>query len=203
MKLIVGLGNPGAAYRGTRHNVGFEVVDEIARRSNVSFGGGPAESLIAKVRDLGQGAILARPLTFMNLSGRAVADLAHYFRIALPDLFIVADDVNLPLGRLRARTHGSDGGHNGFRSVIDALGTIEFARLRVGVGRGDRRRDLADHVLARFEPDEASAVTEMIARAADATALFVTGGIERVMNTFNRGERELDDDEDRSPGSET
>ena len=123
MKLIVGLGNPGARYAGTRHNVGFDVVDEVARRRALAFESSPAEALMARERGPGARLMLAKPLTFMNLSGRAVGDLVRYYRFDLDDVLIVADDVNLPLGRLRARRGGSDGGHNGLRSVIDVLGT--------------------------------------------------------------------------------
>jgi peptidyl-tRNA hydrolase, PTH1 family len=186
VKLIVGLGNPGRKYRDTRHNVGFAVADELARRGSVSFESAPAEGLIARVRTLGpDGTLLLKPLTMMNASGFAVSDVARYFRVAVGDILVVADDVNLVLGRLRARPSGSAGGHNGFRSIIEQLGTAEFARLRVGVGRGDPRRDLADHVLSGFDPDERPVVVEAIARAADAGEMFVDGGIERVMNRFN------------------
>ena len=185
MKLIVGLGNPGPKYRDTRHNVGFAIVDEMARRHGVDFQAAPAEALVAKVHGPGDGALLAKPLTFMNLSGHAVRDVARYFRIEVADLLVVADDANLPLGRLRARPRGSDGGHNGFRSIIAELGTAEFARLRIGVGRGDPRRDLADHVLARFDPDEYEEARAAVIRGADAAEMFVTDGIERVMNAFN------------------
>ena len=185
MKLLVGLGNPGARYRGTRHNVGFAVADELARRWAVEFEGAPAEALMARARQVGPGVALVKPLTFMNLSGVAVAELVRYFRVDLADLLVVADDAALPIGRLRARPRGSDGGHNGIGSLVERLGTEEFARLRVGVGRGDPRRDLADHVLARFEPDEGPAVQETIARAADAAELFVGEGIDAVMNRYN------------------
>jgi len=185
VKLIVGLGNPGRDYRDTRHNIGFAVVDLLARRSDLTFDGGPTGALIARIRQPGEGALLAKPLSYMNLSGTAVAALIRYFRIAIPDVLIVADDVNLPLGKLRARARGSDGGHNGVRSVIEWLGTSEFARLRIGVGRGDPRRDLADHVLARFDADEQGEVEAAVGRAADAAEMFVTDGIEKVMNQFN------------------
>ena len=185
MKLIVGLGNPGPEYRDTRHNIGFAVVDLLARRSGLTFGGGPADALIARTRQPGEEALLAKPLTFMNLSGGAVAELARYFRVAIPDLIIVADDANLPLGKLRARARGSDGGHHGLRSIIERLGTSEFARLRIGIGRGDQRRDLADHVLARFDADEREEVESAVGRAADAVETFVADGIEKVMNEFN------------------
>lgn len=186
MKLIVGLGNPGRKYRETRHNVGFLVADELARRQSIDFESAPAEALLAKARRLGaDGALVLKPLTMMNLSGFAVAEIARYFRIAIPDILVVADDVNLPLGRLRARPAGSAGGHNGFRSIIEQLGTSGFARLRVGVGRGDPRRDLADHVLSGFDAEERPAVADAVARAADASELFVAEGIEQVMNRFN------------------
>jgi PTH1 family peptidyl-tRNA hydrolase len=124
----------------------------------------------------------------MNLSGEAVAGLAHFFKVDTTAILVVADDVNLPLGRLRLRARGSAGGHNGFRSIIGLLGTEEFPRLRVGVGRGDPRRELADHVLARFDADEADAVVESVARAADAVECFIAEGIEAAMNRFNRWE---------------
>lgn len=200
MKLIVGLGNPGRKFRGTRHNVGFEVVDELARRAGVAFEAAPAEALMARAGPGGPAVMLAKPLTLMNLSGVAVAELIRYFRIAAADVLVVADDANLPLGRLRARAQGSDGGHRGLRSIIERLGTEEFARLRVGVGRGDPRRDLADHVLARFDPDERESVEAAVLRAADAAEAFVTEGIAAMMNQFNRpdGPPAGEEDDDRA-----
>ena len=186
MKLIVGLGNPGRKYRETRHNIGFAVADELARRGGAVFETAPADGLITRLRSLGpDGTLLLKPLTMMNASGFAVSEVARYFRIATGDILVVADDVNLPLGRLRARPSGSAGGHNGFRSIIEQLGTTSFARLRVGVGRGDPRRDLADYVLAGFDTDERPVVAETVGRAADAGELFAAEGIEPVMNRFN------------------
>lgn len=203
MKLIVGLGNPGRKYRDTRHNIGFAVADELARRGSVAFEAAPAEALVARVRTLGaDGTLLLKPLTMMNASGFAVSEIARYFRIAFGDILVVADDVNLPVGRLRARPGGSAGGHNGFRSIIEQLGTTEFARLRVGVGRGDPRRDLADYVLGGFDVDERPVVTDAIGRAADAGELFVAEGIEAVMNRFNGPGDMRDEDKARSPGPE-
>jgi PTH1 family peptidyl-tRNA hydrolase len=192
LKAIVGLGNPGPQYRGTRHNVGFAVADEIARRAGLGFESAPADALIAKWRrpdDRGQPetVLLVKPSTFMNHSGQAVGDLARYYRIDPSELLVIVDDVHLPLGRLRARARGSAGGHNGLKSVIAHLGE-QFARLRLGVGRGDDRRDLADHVLARFEKDEAAEAERMIGRAADAAERFITSGIETVMNEYNGGD---------------
>ena len=186
MKLIVGLGNPGAQYRGTRHNIGFAVVDELARRQTVDFDASPVEALVAKVRGA-EPVLLAKPMTFMNDSGEAVGGLARYFKIEPADLLVVVDEVQLPLGKLRARARGSAGGHNGLKSLIACLGE-EFARLRIGVGRGDQRRDLADHVLARFDTEEAAEVERMTTRAADASEVFVTSGIEAVMNAYNGGD---------------
>jgi PTH1 family peptidyl-tRNA hydrolase len=186
MKLIVGLGNPGRSYQGTRHNVGFDVLDLLAERHRLDWESAPADALVAKWRTAGT--LVAKPLTFMNLSGSAVGALLRFFKIDLADLLVVVDDTNLDLGRLRARPSGSAGGHNGLKSIIGALGTEDFARLRVGVGRGDARRDLADHVLAKFDPQERTEVAEAVGRAADAVELFVTEGIGPVMNGFNRKE---------------
>jgi PTH1 family peptidyl-tRNA hydrolase len=187
VKAIVGLGNPGPQYRGTRHNVGFEIVDLLARRASVGFESAPAEALIAKWRRPDDSILLVKPLTFMNLSGQAVGELARYFKIDVADLLVVVDEVHLPLGKLRARKRGSAGGHNGLKSVIAHLGD-EFARLRVGVGRGADQRNLADHVLSRFEKDEAAEAERMTTRAADAAEMFITSGIEAVMNAFNGGD---------------
>ena len=194
MKLIVGLGNPGREYRDTRHNVGFMVVDEIARRYHLTPATAPAQvpdAVIAK--KFGEPSfMLARPLTFVNRSGDAVAALTRYYDIAMADLLIVIDEAALPFGRLRARARGSAGGHNGLKSCIERLGTMEFSRLRLGVGRGDARRDLADHVLSKFEADEQSVLGEVIARAADAAEMFAAEGIEKVMNTYNPGATDPD-----------
>ena len=187
MKAIVGLGNPGSQYQGTRHNVGFEVVEALARRASIGFESAPAAALIAKWRRPDEAILLIKPLTFMNLSGQAVGELARYFKIDVADLIVVVDEVHLPLGKLRARSKGSAGGHNGLKSIIAHLGD-EFARLRLGVGRGGEQRNLADHVLSRFEKDEAEEVERMTARAADAAEMFIASGIGAVMNAFNGGD---------------
>jgi PTH1 family peptidyl-tRNA hydrolase len=188
VKLIVGLGNPGRPYHATRHNIGFTVADEVARRLDADFEHGRANALTAKVGMGVSAVLLVKPLTMMNLSGEAVGGLAHFFKIDSADILVVADEVNLPLGRLRLRSSGSAGGHNGFRSIIAHLGSEMFPRLRVGVGRGDPRRDLADHVLARFDPEEADEVKRAVTRAADAVETFLAEGIEAAMNRFNRAE---------------
>jgi peptidyl-tRNA hydrolase, PTH1 family len=186
VKLIVGLGNPGRKYGGTRHNVGFDVVDLLAARHRLEWESAPAVALLAKWR--AAPALLAKPLTFMNLSGPALGELMRFYKVPREDVLVIVDDANLELGRLRARPSGSAGGHNGLKSIIGALGSDEFARLRVGVGRGDARRDLADHVLAIFDPQEREEVADAVGRSADAAELFVTDGIAPVMNRFNRKE---------------
>ena len=187
MKLVVGLGNPGREYRDTRHNVGFMVVDEIARRHGLDWAMAPSQVPDAfVVKKYGaEPLLLAKPLTFMNRSGDAVAALARYYDIPASDVFIVVDEVALPFGRLPARARGSAGGHNGLKSIVERLGTQEFPRLRLGVGRGDDRRDLADHVLSKFEPGERAELEMFIARAADAAEMFAVEGILPVMNKYN------------------
>jgi PTH1 family peptidyl-tRNA hydrolase len=194
MKLIVGLGNPGREYRDTRHNVGFMVADEVARRYSLTFAMAPSQvpdAFVAKKFGLPP-LMVAKPLTFMNNSGDVVGALARYYDVPIDDLLVVVDEVALPFGRLRARARGSAGGHNGLKSVIARLGTTEFPRLRLGVGRGDARRDLADHVLSMFEADERSALREFIARAADAAEMFAAEGIDKVMTTYNPGATDPD-----------
>jgi PTH1 family peptidyl-tRNA hydrolase len=187
VKLVAGLGNPGREYQRTRHNIGFEVIAELARRGGVTFESAPAEALIARWRRGDEPVLLVKPLTFMNQSGQAIGELARYFKIETSDLLVILDEVQLPLGKLRARARGSAGGHNGLKSVIAHLGS-DVARLRVGVGRGDARRGLADHVLATFDADERAEVESMTARAADAAETFVTSGIAAVMNGYNGGD---------------
>ena len=183
MKLLVGLGNPGPQYRDTRHNVGFWVVDEVASRWHLGDGWRERDEALY-VKKAG-GSTLVKPLTFMNLSGFAVSRLRQFFQVEPADILVIVDEAALPLGRLRARARGSAGGHNGLKSIIEQLGTTEFPRLRVGVGRGDLRRDLSDHVLSKFDPDERDTIQAATLRAADAAEMFVSDGIERVMNTFN------------------
>ena len=191
MKLIVGLGNPGSEYRDTRHNVGFMVVDALVDRWRVADQWREKfEALQIKTVRGDEPVIIAKPLTFMNLSGQAVQALAGFYKIEPADIFVVTDDVALPLGRLRARSEGGAGGHNGLKSMIQSLATQAFPRMRVGVGRGDDRRDLADHVLGRFEADERDTVSAAVLRAADATEMFLSDGIERVMNAFNAADKE-------------
>jgi PTH1 family peptidyl-tRNA hydrolase len=195
MKAIVGLGNPGRQYAGTRHNVGFEVIDALARRwalPSFTTWHDWADIAFWRPPDL-EPVVLARPLTFMNASGEAVGELARYYKIDPADVLVIVDEVQLAVGRIRARASGSAGGHNGLKSVIQHLGT-GFPRLRIGVGRGDPRWDLADHVLSKFTRDEREAIGVQIDRAADAAETFAREGIAQTMNQFNvRGDRAVDD----------
>jgi PTH1 family peptidyl-tRNA hydrolase len=189
MKLVVGLGNPGGKYEGTRHNVGFAAVDILAERHGVRWEAAPrgAEALVGRWR--GADVVLAKPLTFMNLSGAAIVALLQFYKIELADMLVIVDEVQLETGRIRLRPEGSAGGHNGLKSIIASLGTGGFPRLRIGVGRplkNDTRRNLSDHVLTRFEADERVVVDEAVGRAADASEAFVADGIAAAMNRFNR-----------------
>lgn len=187
MKLIVGLGNPGPEYSETRHNLGFKVAEELARRHQVKFRKSSKwKALTAKIPGVGDGVVLAQPATFMNLSGWAVRDLVSFHKIALADLLVVVDDADLALGRLRIRAAGSAGGHNGLKSVIQELGSEQFPRLRVGVGR--QPGELKNHVLGRFGSDERSHIEAAVKRAADAADLFAREDIVKVMNRFNVAE---------------
>jgi PTH1 family peptidyl-tRNA hydrolase len=178
------------------------VIDEVARRAGVDCDREAFGALVGRIY-ASEPVILAKPLTFMNLSGEAVQALAHFHKVEVADLLVIADDVNLPLGRLRARSGGSAGGHNGFKSVVERLGTDRFPRLRVGVGGGDPGRDLAGHVLGRFAPDEKQAISEAVNRAADAVEVFVAEGIAVVMNRFNaEPAKELPEDDSGNAGGQ-
>lgn len=185
-KLVVGLGNPGPRFSHTRHNAGFAVISELGHRHGArARAQGP--SLVGQATIAGQKVVLAEPTTMMNLSGRAVAQLrrAHFVKDLL-DLLVVVDDMDIPVGTIRLRDRGGSGGHNGLKSIIDAVGSQEFARLRVGVGRPPPRWDPMDHVLARFRPDEQPIFEESVLRAADAVECWIELGSAEAMNRFNR-----------------
>lgn len=185
--LIVGLGNPGEEYSLTRHNIGFMLADELAKRCKLEFKKWRNLAFIAKGQYNNRSVIFAKPSTYMNLSGNAVISLLSYYKISPTNLLVISDDVNLPLGKLRLRKQGSDGGHNGLASIIELLGTIQFPRLRVGVrGAEDTLpKDLAPYVLGRFNRSEQEMVKETISCAADAVECFLSDGIDRAMSIFN------------------
>ncbi|MBI2939488.1 MAG: aminoacyl-tRNA hydrolase [Chloroflexi bacterium] len=186
MRLVVGLGNPGSEYAGTRHNIGFAVVDELARRWGTRFGKRQAKSLVALPRagELDGRPVLAKPQTYMNLSGDAVRLLARGLGPRPEEILVVYDDIDLPLGRVRVRERGSAGGHRGVASIIERLGTDAFPRLRLGVGRP--AGETVDYVLSRFTVDEQLAADELVARGADAAACAVEEGLAAAMNRYNR-----------------
>ena len=187
MKLIVGLGNPGSQYAGTRHNVGFEVLHELARRHNPS---GPTQSRYkAEFRDIhveGEKILLIAPMTYMNSSGEAVSPFVSFYKVELSDLVIVCDDMNLPCGRIRWRAQGSAGGQKGLDDTIRRLGSSEFPRLRIGIGRPPGRMDATSWVLGRFRDDEREEMELAVARAADSLERWISSGVEATMNAFNR-----------------
>lgn len=183
--MIVGLGNPGPQYRNTRHNLGFEVIERLAGRLDVRKSVEKHQGVLAEANHEGGKLLLVKPLTFMNRSGDCVAAAARNRIFDPQDVLVIADDVNLPLGRLRIRAGGSAGGHNGLKSIIERLGTQDFHRLRIGIGSNTTAQDLADHVLSRFRPEEREAVEGMVARAVDAALLWASAGVERAMSEFN------------------
>lgn len=186
MKLIVGLGNPGRTYEHTRHNIGFAVIEELARRGGAGFRRSwrfPAD--LAETTVGGAAAILVRPRTYMNRSGEAVGPLARKKGLAPQDVLVVVDDVELDAGRLRIRTEGSAGGHNGLKSLFAHLGTEAVPRVRVGVGRVPAGGDRVAFVLGRFTPAEREIMEQTVARAADAVAAVFADGFDRAMNQFN------------------
>ncbi len=185
MKLVVGLGNPGRKYEGTRHNVGFEVVAELARRHGLGQAKRAFQGEIVEARLDGERVLLLRPHTFMNRSGRSVSEALRYYKLALDDLLVVCDCMNLPVGKLRLRPAGSSGGHNGLADISRWLGTDQYARLRIGVGRPPEGWDAADYVLARFGREERVEIEHAVVRAADAIETWVREGIETAMNQFN------------------
>ncbi|MCS6853019.1 MAG: aminoacyl-tRNA hydrolase [Gemmataceae bacterium] len=181
MKIIVGLGNPGRRYEGTRHNVGFAVIDALAAGDRFQH---RFQAEVVEHRDEGQTLLLAKPDTFMNLSGQSVRQLVDYYRCPLEDLLIVCDDMNLPLGKLRIRARGSHGGHNGLRDIESRLGTTAYPRLRIGVG-SPLDADAVEHVLGRFRPSEQPVIEEAIHRAARAVLVWARHGIDVCMNQYN------------------
>jgi len=184
MKVVVGLGNPGTKYRGTRHNVGFAVIDSLAAGSGVGRFQDRFQAEMAEWMTGSDKVLLVKPLTFMNLSGRSVRQVMDFYQAPLEDLLVVCDDVNLPLGKLRFRARGTHGGHNGLRDLQNHLGTTQYSRLRIGVD-APGTEDMIDHVLGRFKPGERQVVEEAVAKAAQGVDLWVRQGIQGCMNQYN------------------
>jgi len=184
MKVVVGLGNPGPQYAGTRHNVGFETVDYLASAPGVGPARAKFDALVSEAREGEEQVLYVKPTTYMNLSGRAVRQVLDFYKVPVENLLVVCDDFNLPLGKLRARAKGSAGGQNGLKSVEQVLGSQEYARLRIGVG-APGPGDAVDHVLGRFRPTERAVKEQMIADAARAVLIWIRMDLESCMNRFN------------------
>ena len=188
MKVVVGLGNPGTKYHGTRHNVGYAVIDSLAAASGVGRFQERFQAEIAQWMSADDKVLLVKPTTFMNLSGHAVRQILDFYQLTAEQLLVVCDDVNLPLGKLRFRAKGTHGGHNGLRDIQNHLGTTVYPRLRIGVdapGLGD----MIDHVLSRFKPGERKVIDDAVSLAAQGVELWLRAGIQECMNQYN-GERE-------------
>ena len=192
IQLVVGLGNPGREYAGTRHNVGYRVADKLAAGADARWQrAAKFDAEIAEARLAGRKIVLAKPATFMNLSGRACVALLHWHKLAPEQMLVVTDDADLDVGRLRLRLKGSSGGHNGLKSIAELAGTEQFPRLRIGIGRPMRRSEgapenaLVDFVLSKFRKEDLAVVDEAVARAADAVACAIECGMDAAMNKFN------------------
>jgi peptidyl-tRNA hydrolase, PTH1 family len=189
MKLVVGLGNPGRGYASSRHNVGFRCVDEFARLSRISFSRRQGQALLAGGQVEGVPVLVAKPQTYMNLSGQSVAHLVHYYKVPDQDLLLVYDDLDLPVGKIRIRPGGGTGGHHGMQSIVTLLGRQDFPRLRVGIGRpapgSTDQSAIAGFVLGEFSPAERTLMEQVYRRAAEAIHTFVVEGLQAAMNRYN------------------
>ena len=190
MWLIVGLGNPGEEYAKTRHNIGFQCVNEVARRHGLDFSKKLAKARIAEGQIAGQRVALAKPFTYMNVIGQSVVSLCNWYKVTpAQELLVIYDELDLPFGTLRLRERGSAGTHNGMKSVVGQLGSQEFPRMRIGIGQGPPGRDAAQYVLGRFTRDEQAQLPALIARAADAVEVILREGFTTAMNRFNAPEK--------------
>ena len=187
MFIIAGLGNPTLRYEGTRHNVGFEVIDTLADKYNIAVETRTSRALIGKGIIAGQKVILVKPQTYMNLSGESIGALADYYKIdEEKELLVIYDDVSLDVGQLRIRRKGSAGGHNGIKNIIAHLGTDVFPRIKVGVGEKPKGYDLADYVLGHFSGEDREIMRESYRKAADAVEMILEGDLSGAMNTYNK-----------------
>lgn len=184
--LIVGLGNPGAEYAKTRHNAGFMLVDRLAQSWRAGWNSEKKfQSRLAKAERDGKRLVLCEPQTFMNLSGEAVGALAKFYQLPLTKLMVAVDDADLPLGEIRLRSSGSSGGHHGLESIEQHLGSRDYARLRIGIGRKDSRREIAGHVLGKLSASEMALMEKVLARAAEQVECWLAHGLPKAMSQFN------------------
>jgi PTH1 family peptidyl-tRNA hydrolase len=183
--LIVGLGNPGREYVSNRHNVGFQVVDHLAARHGLAFRKLQSKAFVTSGKIAGRSVILAKPQSYMNLSGGPVASLQRFYKVTLDHLLVICDDIDLPVGTLRLRPFGGSGGQNGMKSIIERLGSEVFPRLRIGIGRPPGRMDPAAYVLQDFDRVQLTVIDAAYGRAADAVEAWLIDGIELAMSRFN------------------
>lgn len=186
MKLIVGLGNPGKQYEKTRHNVGFEVIDELSNRLNISLSQAKFKGMYGAGVVNGEKIILLKPLTYMNLSGESIGAVMNYYDIDVDDLLVIYDDLDLPTGKIRLRQKGSAGGHNGIRSTIAHTGTQEFKRIRVGISRPQNRMPITDYVLGKFSKEEQAEIDQAVDKACKACEAWMDLPFLQVMNQYNQ-----------------
>lgn len=186
MYIVAGLGNPTREYEGTRHNIGFLIIDEIAKKNNISLDGKKHKAVYGKGMIEGHKVILAKPQTYMNLSGESIKAMADFYKLDEDKIIIIYDDVSLDVGQLRIRKKGSAGGHNGIKSIITHLGTQQFNRIKVGVGEKPRGYDLADYVLGRFTKEEIPVIEEAAASAAEAVKVMILQDVDAAMNLYNK-----------------
>lgn len=187
MYIIVGLGNPKKEYENTRHNIGFDVIDKLAEQENISVLEKKHKAIIGKGYVAGQKCILAKPQTYMNLSGESVRELIDYYKVdETGELIVISDDISLDVGQLRIRKKGSAGGHNGLKNIIAHLGHDQFMRIKMGVGEKPKGYDLADYVLGHFSKDERVVMDKATERAADAIRMMITEDADAAMNEYNR-----------------
>lgn len=187
MYLIAGLGNPDKKYEHTRHNVGFDVIDELAEKYNISISEKKHKALLGKGVIEGQKVVLAKPQTYMNLSGESIVELVHYYKIdPETEMIVIYDDISFAPGNLRIRQSGSAGGHNGIKNIIKCLGTQEFMRIKVGVGEKTKNWDLADFVLGHFSKEERENLEDAIGRAMEAVGYMINGDVAKAMNEYNK-----------------
>lgn len=187
MYIIVGLGNPKKEYENTRHNIGFDVIDKLAEQENIAVLEKKHKAIIGKGYVAGQKCVLAKPQTFMNLSGESVRELIDYYKVdETAELIVISDDISLDVGQLRIRKKGSAGGHNGLKNIISHLGHDTFMRVKMGVGEKPKGWDLADYVLGHFTGDERKVMDEAAGRAVDAIRMMITEDADVAMNHFNK-----------------
>ena len=184
-RLIVGLGNPGEKYRFTRHNTGFMVVDRLAQTNEILLGKRKFNAVFGRGKIEGLPAILVKPMTFMNQCGPAVRDLAHFFRLGTQDMLVIHDDIDVVFGKLKIKEKGGDGGHNGVKSLIEALRSDEFTRIRVGIGRPQTEKDISPYVLERFDAEQETLLSDIISSARDAVETVLFKGVSEAMNRFH------------------